>query len=126
MDCKPHIYEQATGILLSPSGEVLGKGYSGFGEGKNKPDAQAESNVGPLPRGLYTIAEPHDDAHVGPYAMRLTPLTDTNTFGRSDFLIHGDSVQHPGQASHGCIIMPRSVREAIWASDSHTIEVVHG
>jgi hypothetical protein len=79
-----------------------------------------------LPRGLYTIEPPHDSPQVGPYAMSLIPDPANEMFGRSDFLIHGDSIEHPGQASHGCIILPRSVREKIWQSDVHTIEVVHG
>src|ERR1035438_5538324 len=37
----------------------------------------------------------------------LTPESGTNTFGREGFLIHGDSVQNPGTASHGCIILPQ-------------------
>jgi hypothetical protein len=119
-------YEQATGNLLSPSGELAGKGYSGLEECKNNPTAQADKDRGPIPQGLYTICAPHDSPKVGPYAMCLYPSADTNTFGRSDFLIHGDSVEHPGLASHGCIILPRAVREAIWASGERTLEVVRG
>lgn len=43
--------------------------------------------------------------------------------GRSGFLIHGDSIAHTGQASHGCIILPRSVREQIAASGDDELEV---
>lgn len=44
-------------------------------------------------------------------------------FGREGFLIHGDSIVHMGQASHGCIILPRSIREQIAASGDDEIEV---
>jgi hypothetical protein len=47
-------------------------------------------------------------------------------FGRDGFLIHGDSVEHPGTASHGCIIMSRAIREAIAQSDDHELNVVAG
>lgn len=119
-------YEQATGVLLNPANEQVGKGYSGLGVAKNNPEAQCMGGVGPIPRGSYSIGEPHESAQVGPFAMSLTPSDFTNTFGRSDFLIHGDSVLNPGAASHGCIILPRSLREAIWNSGDHVIEVTHG
>ena len=119
-------YEQATGIVLNPAGEVSGKGYSGFDEGKNNPNKQDVADVGPIPRGVYEIGEPHVSAKVGPFAMSLTPSEGVDTFGRSDFLIHGDSEEHPGLASHGCIILPHPVRVDIWNSGDHLIEVVHG
>ena len=44
-------------------------------------------------------------------------------FGRDGFLIHGDSIVHTGQASQGCIILPRSIREQIAASEDDELEV---
>lgn len=119
-------FEQATGDVLDETNTKAGSGYSGFGEGKNNPDLQHIEGVGPIPRGTYTIGEPHYSQHVGPFAMCLTPSPENEMFGRGDFLIHGDSKEHPGEASHGCIILPRALREKIWASDCHQIEVVHG
>jgi hypothetical protein len=52
------------------------------------------------------------------------PDRGTETFGRSEFRIHGDSIAHPGMASHGCIILPRAVRDAIWRSGDRALEVV--
>jgi hypothetical protein len=43
--------------------------------------------------------------------MDLTPHAGTNTFGRSAFMIHGDTISHP--ASRGCIVLRRSIREQI-------------
>lgn len=119
-------YEQATGVVLQPSNDVAGKGYSGFGEGKNNPDMQNQEGVGPIPRGMYTIEAPHDSPQVGPYAMCLTPSPENEMFGRADFLIHGDSVDHPGKASHGCVILPFVLRKEIWESGYHTLQVTHG
>ncbi len=45
-------------------------------------------------------------------------------FGRSGFLIHGDSVSHPGEASEGCIILDRNVRETIANDDDKYLVVV--
>jgi hypothetical protein len=36
-----------------------------------------------------------------------------NARGRTLFRIHGDSVKQPGEASSGCIILGRTLREAI-------------
>jgi hypothetical protein len=58
--------------------------------------------------------------------LRLEPEPDTDTFGRAGFLMHGDSGAHPGEASEGCIIMPRNVREAVWTGGDHELEVVSG
>ena len=46
------------------------------------------------------------------------------THGRSGLLMHGDSKEHPGSASHGCVILPRSVREEVWQSGDRDLEVV--
>jgi hypothetical protein len=45
-------------------------------------------------------------------------------FGRSGFLIHGDSFVKPGKASRGCIIMGRLIRNAIAASGDRLLRVV--
>jgi hypothetical protein len=100
-------------------------GYSGFEEGKNNPAMQAVTNVGPIPQGDWTIeGPPINTAEHGPFVLILTPSADTNTFGRSEFLMHGDSIQAPGTASKGCIIMAREAREQVWNSGDTDLEVV--
>lgn len=116
-------YEQLTGRLLHYGAEVA-IGYAGAGDGKNNPDMQGVHNVGPLPVGRYTICAPCDTQTHGPYVLRLTPDAKNDMCGRAGFLIHGDSVQHPGTASQGCIIMPRAVRERVWNSGDRDFEVV--
>jgi hypothetical protein len=44
--------------------------------------------------------------------------------GRGGFLIHGDSISHPGDASDGCIILTRPEREAIVKTGSKMLIVV--
>lgn len=110
------IYVQSTGRLYL-SGALVATGYSGNGDGKNSPAHEAVKSVGPIPAGRWRIVgEPFDSAANGPFCLRLSPNHGTETHGRSGFLIHGDSLSHPGTASRGCIILPRSIRRAIWES----------
>ena len=118
-------YSQLTGELRS-SGILIGTCYSGHGEGKNNPSLQNVPDVGPIPCGWYSAGAPFDSQKTGPYVMRLTPDPDTDTFGRSNFEFHGDSIEHPGQASNGCIAGPRPVRSRFWQSADHRILVVSG
>lgn len=117
-------YEQSTGRLYNASGALVATSYSGKGAHKNKPDSQAVVGMGPLPRGTYTMGAPRTSSKTGPYVMDLTPNPANEMFGRSAFQVHGDSVKNPGTASSGCIIMPRKVRELMWDSGDHQIEVV--
>jgi len=110
------IYEQASGrMLVRESGtyDTIGVGYSGSASrgGKNDPSKQCVKETGPLPRGRYTIGPPI--VGPSPYSLRLTPDPANDMCGRSGFLIHGDSISHPGNASDGCIILTRPEREAI-------------
>lgn len=119
-------FEQSTGAWIDPAGEDVAHGYAGRDAGKNNPDMQNVKGIGPLPRGLYTAGAPANDAVVGAFAMRLTPSPSNEMFGRTSFFLHGDSMEHPGLASHGCIVLPRTLREAFWSSGDHTIQVTHG
>jgi len=116
-------YNQSNGTF-SRDGQVAGQGYSGFGVGKNNPSLQNLADIGPIPQGVYEIGPPQDTATHGPHVMALTPADETDTFGRGGFLIHGDSVEHPGIASHGCIILPRDLRDAISSSGDTQLQVV--
>lgn len=118
------IYEQIAG-RISRDGKILTSGcYSGLEEGKNNPEFQNVAMVGPIPEGLYSLSAPVDTARHGPYAIPLTPNPENEMYGRSEFLIHGDSVENPGRASEGCIICPRFARERIWESGDHLLQVV--
>lgn len=117
-------YAQRTGELQQ-DGQHVAMGYSGAGEGKNNPEMQSVRNIGPIPQGEWTITGPPvNTADHGPYVLRLNPKDETETFGRSGFLMHGDSKSAPGTASHGCVIMPRTVREQVWDSRDRDLQVV--
>jgi hypothetical protein len=101
-----------------------GNGYSGADIGKNNPLMQNAVGLGPIPVGVWRIAGVYNSQRTGPFTLALMPEPGTDTCGRSAFRIHGDSIQHPGKASHGCIILPRAIRERIWTSKDHLLTVV--
>lgn len=119
------LYEQSTGRMRDAAGDLVGVGYSGHDSGKNNPRMQDVADVGPIPVGLYKIMPPVDTPTHGPFVLPLEPVDGTDTFGRSGFLCHGDSIPHPGTASKGCIIQSRDVREKLAASGD-LLQVVSG
>ena len=117
-------YSQSTGEITNAKGELLATGYSGFMQGKNNPSLQSVRNLGPLPVGLWVMLRVFDSPHTGPFTIVLEPAPGTETFGRSEFRIHGDSRKAPGTASHGCVIAPRPARETIWGSKDRELMVI--
>jgi len=113
-------YDPKTGEFFQ-DGKLLATGYSGFGEGKNNPSLEATKMVGPIPDGKYKIGKAYKHAKLGPVTMNLDPIGH-NSLGRSAFRIHGDNGK--GTASHGCIILPRKVREAIDKGEDKELTVV--
>lgn len=128
------IYEQNTGLFqildIDDGGiqRILFEetGYAGRGIGKNNAQKQHLRNVGPLPAGMYRIGPPHRSLKFGPATMALQPFPSTTMFGRSGFLIHGDSTRNPGNGSRGCLILSRDAREAIIETVTRFIEIVPG
>ena len=117
-------YRQSDGEL-SHDGTVVGTGYAGMPpDGKNNPDAQEIHDVGPLPRGTYTILESRMDPKLGPCAMQLAPDPDNEMFGRSGFFMHADSAAHPGRASEGCIVLSMKLLGLVSVSQDRRLEVV--
>lgn len=123
-------YDQSSGELRNAKGQLVLTGYSGHGRGKNNPALQGVKGVGPIPRGRWRMQSIYDSANVGPRAITLWSLDDPSiddrheATGRSAFRIHGDSIRAPGTGSRGCIILPRAVRVAMWASGDRELEVI--
>jgi hypothetical protein len=115
-------YAQSTG-RLSRDGGFEGYGYSGHGTGLNDPGSDAIPDIGPIPRGHWHI-ERWDEHHgdKGPIVAVLIPVGH-EAHGRSAFLIHGDNGLGNHSASHGCIILPRVVREKMRDSGDRDLEV---
>jgi hypothetical protein len=102
----------------------LGSGYAGKGVAKNNPAFQQIKETGPLPQGTYEIGVPHNTDTHGPYVMNLTPKPENNMFGREAFLLHGDSIKKPGEASLGCPVLGPELRKIIGGSGYKILEVV--
>ena len=123
------VYHQKSGKLVN-TGVLIATGYSGQPGFKNGPTKQGVVAKGPIPRGKWKMTGVRlSHPKLGPYVITL--LADDVKFddthdetSRSAFRIHGDSVKNPGTASHGCIILPRAIRELMWKSKDHNLEVV--
>jgi len=121
-------FENGTGRMLDPMGNLVATGYAGGDEGRhpegvNNPDMQYVKSIGPLPVGLYYLGTPVPQSRLGKFAIPLTPDKNNIMKDRGGFFVHGDTTPS-GNASEGCIIMPRAVRNAMWASSDHTVQVV--
>jgi len=106
------LYRVREGRFYDHGGKMLYICYSGRrGVWRNNPDMEGEPNAGPIPQGRYLMGRPYHSAKVGALAIPLAPTADTQTYGRSAFLIHGDNAE--GDASEGCVIAPRPLRAAL-------------
>lgn len=103
-------------------------GYAGRGRHKNRPESEYVRGFGPLPVGEYRIGKPYTSAKVGPLALPLTRVgpTSVDPYGRAGFVIHGDSIRRPGEASSGCIIIHREGREAVIDARCERLVVLSG
>lgn len=118
------IYYQRPGIIELDG--IRYPAYSGFGQGKNNPAMERLQNVGPIPAIDWIISRWEDHwEDKGPQVAILRPFVSDAAYNRSGFLIHGDSASHPGEASHGCIIAARNVRDRLRMSGELHLTVLH-
>lgn len=87
--------------------------YTGRPGFKDDSAYECVKNKGPLPRGTYTIGPAFYHKRTKAWTIRLTPYIENQMCGRDGFMIHGESVSHPGEASNGCIILDMSYRKII-------------
>lgn len=113
------MYRQVTGELTY-DGVSLTVGYSGNGKGLNNPAHDLESNVGPIPKGYWTIGDAFSHPKKGRLCMRLTPKIKMH---RSGFMIHGDNANGDKSASQGCIIFNKATRDLIANSEDKLLMV---
>lgn len=105
------------------TGTIYYEIYSGDAAHKNDYLACNLADKGPIPPGVYWIGEARDTPDHGPEFIPLIPVPGSVMFGRSSFGMHGDNINHPGEASHGCVIGPRNVRDLV-SADQHGLFVV--
>jgi hypothetical protein len=113
-------YNQRTGDMFY-NGALIGRGYSGTGTDRNRPESEHIQNRGPIPRGRYNIEYVGNYPGRGPMVFRLLPVQGTNTYGRSGFLIHGNNAIN--DASTGCIIMSPETRRILQGANGHILTV---
>jgi Protein of unknown function (DUF2778) len=123
------IFQNGTGGLLDPLGNLIETGYAGGArgthpEGVNASEYQYTPDIGPLPVGWYTFGTSVEGTHLGPLAIPLTPDADNDMRGRGGFYVHGDHIGAPGTASDGCIILSRATRTLIAQSTDKRLQVV--
>jgi hypothetical protein len=125
------VFSQTTGIV-SLDGKPIAQGWSGNHAGKGNPDMQKVRGVGPLPRGLYTIA-PWEESHgrLGPMVAALEPDPENDMkaddgWDRTAFFIHGPASNPAeyGQESMGCIVIPHAQRLAVKTSGETQLQVI--
>lgn len=124
-------FSQQYGKIWDSTNTYLGTGYAGREQGKNNPGYENVKGIGPLPHGTWKPVE-FFESHptVGKDAVRLEPADDETlkrvlSYGRDpkSFFMHGDSSEHPGLASHGCIVQAKPIRLKFWA-EKPLIDVV--
>lgn len=116
------MYQEAEdGTEISGTGGV---GYSGAQGHINKYKSQHLRNLGPIPIGKYKIGKQRNSDSAGPGVLDLTPHSDTNTYGRDSFLIHGESDDGIDRnSSSGCIIQNPNVRDEVANSGDDELQV---
>lgn len=129
-------YQVKTGILQA-NGAIIGKGYSGHGEGINNPDMEMDADIGPLPRGDWELKLIADDNgnpidYKGKKApvFHVIPCSGTETFGRSGFLMHGhmsgEIVGNPEteKSSLGCLVQEHATRVQVMISTDKRLRAI--
>ena len=124
-------YQQASGCFTDPNGAIQAVAYSGNGPDKNNPASEALEGHGPIVRGLWTaVSVIAEHPHLGPFVIVLEPDDETRAkvlaYGRDpdSFRIHGERVNPPyGEASDGCIVTSRDIRQLFWQSGDREVLV---
>lgn len=120
-------WKQSAGELWR-DGKLVAKGYSGAPGHVNATKSEGLRNKGPIPRGLWRMASvfPKHEK-LGTVAISLRAVGH-DAMGRSDFMIHGESILRRGTASEGCIILDYATRvtlsNGVGRSGEDLIEVV--
>ena len=117
-----YTYTRYWGIFTAPgeapgASKLVGYGYSGHQDALNDIHKQNLQGVGPLPAGTYIITAIRDDPERGKHTCELLPQTTNKMYGRSGFLIHGDTDAEAHNASDGCIIAPFLIRSMFMVQD---------
>ncbi|MFZ3360088.1 MAG: DUF2778 domain-containing protein [Xanthobacteraceae bacterium] len=94
------VYDITARTVYMPDGTKL-EAHSGFGAGLDDPARVDEVNLGPTPPNIYDLELREQPFH-GVHALRLIPIGDQGTSGRTGLLAHSFMLGPNGQ-SNGCV-----------------------
>ena len=94
------VYDIQGRVVYLPNGEKL-EAHSGFGKWLDDTRYVSEKDRGPTPPNVYRLSLRKALFH-GVQAIRLNPVSSSNMYGRSGFLVHSYMLGPDGQ-SNGCV-----------------------
>ncbi len=95
------VYDIAAHLVTLPDGTRL-EAHSGMGANKDDPRSVAEHMRGATPPAVYELT-PREALFHGVAALRLTPVSGGNPFGRAGLLAHTYMLGPHGD-SNGCVV----------------------
>jgi Protein of unknown function (DUF2778) len=94
------VYDISARAVYMPDGSKL-EAHSGFGSLMDDPAHVNEQNVGATPPNVYDL-KPRETLFHGVQALRMIPVGDNDTLGRSGLLAHNYMLGPKGD-SNGCV-----------------------
>lgn len=94
------VYDISAHVVYMPNGSRL-EAHSGFGSLMDDPAHVSERNVGATPPNVYDL-KPRERLFHGVQALRMIPVGDNDTLGRSGLLAHSYMLGANGD-SNGCV-----------------------
>ncbi|UVK37898.1 DUF2778 domain-containing protein [Mesorhizobium sp. AR10] len=95
------VYDISAKTVYMPDGSRL-EAHSGIGSMVDQPRYANRKNVGPTPPGTYDLKLRESRFH-GVEAIRLTPTSGNNKYGRDGLLAHSYLLRGGRAESHGCV-----------------------
>jgi hypothetical protein len=94
------VYDISARAVYMPDGSKL-EAHSGYGSLMDDPAHVSEQNVGATPPNMYDL-KPREAVFHGVQALRMIPVGDNDTLGRSGLLVHSYMLG-PNGDSNGCV-----------------------
>jgi Tlde1 domain len=94
------VYDIKGRVVYLPNGEKI-EAHSGLGKWLDDARYVNEKDLGPTPPNTYRLSLRNELFH-GVQAIRLNPVSSSNMYGRSGFLVHPYMLGPNGQ-SNGCV-----------------------
>ncbi|WP_348631164.1 DUF2778 domain-containing protein [Mesorhizobium sp. WSM3224] len=96
------VYDISARTVYMPDGSKL-EAHSGLGSMVDQPRFVNKKNVGPTPPDTYNLSMRESRFH-GVEAIRLTPASGSNKYGRNGLLAHTYMLRGGRAESNGCVV----------------------